>query len=104
MNVWRVSFGPTALVVLVSVSTALTGCKSCGALNTNRESGTSADSSTPDAGQDAAMGTDAFVPLDAGPPDPTDPNNSMRDDDCDGLSDQYEFATTWGPTAAQTDP
>src|SRR5688500_3578081 len=37
------------------------------------------------------------------PPDPTDPNNSLKDSDCDGLTDQEEFSTTYAGNK-KTDP
>ncbi|MSP61442.1 MAG: VWA domain-containing protein [Myxococcales bacterium] len=35
--------------------------------------------------------------------DPDDPNNAMKDNDCDGLSDQEEFSTVY-PNGKKTDP
>ncbi len=40
---------------------------------------------------------------DAGRADPQNPDNGMRDSDCDGLSDAYEFSTVY-PGGGRTDP
>jgi hypothetical protein len=57
----------------------------------------------PDAGADAG-GTDGSAGVDAGPsPDAFNPDNATRDSDCDGLSDEEEFARIY-PNGLRTDP
>ncbi|WP_224364854.1 adventurous gliding motility lipoprotein CglD [Hyalangium versicolor] len=59
---------------------------------------------TPDAGQPDGGGNPDPIPT-----DPNDPNNAIKDTDCDGLSDKEEFETIYGggrktnPGLADTD-
>ncbi|HEV8323707.1 MAG TPA: hypothetical protein VG389_18965 [Myxococcota bacterium] len=104
--------GSAAATFFVVVCLSSAGCGNCGGFQTHPDGAAMGGDGGPDAAGDGGGGsvTDAgdagggATTTDAGPPDPLDPNNLMRDDDCDGLSDQAEFSMTWGPSLAQTDP
>lgn len=63
------------------------------------DTGTSAD---PDGGGGSGDGGSTDIPTDVGTT-PLNPGNRMRDSDCDGLSDQFEFSTVY-PDGSKTDP